>query len=75
MSQGSHVPNFKALGAPKSKWQPHTHRQTHAEPAVQGEGFKIETFTKKKKRARARQLTPQGMDQKQKTFFWPIVLI
>ena len=28
MSQGSHVSNFKALGAPKSKWQAITHTQT-----------------------------------------------
>ena len=28
MSPGTHVPNFEALGAPKSKWQASTDRQT-----------------------------------------------
>ena len=43
MSQGSHVPNFKALGAPKSKWQAITHtttRQTHLEFKVKVSNLK-----------------------------------
>ena len=49
MYQGSHVPNFEALGVPKSKCQARTyHRQTHIDTAAShNEGFNTETFIKK----------------------------
>ena len=34
MYQGSHLPNFEALGVPNSKWQTWTHAHTHPRTAT-----------------------------------------
>ena len=55
MYQGSHVPNFEALGITKSKWQASTHIVIiiiiiNDTAASHNEGFNTETFIKRSRK-------------------------